>query len=72
MDDELQRQLQQAKAAVQQARSRAIAHVQAAKSQMEYDVTSLQAMTLEHFADQKHSQNLQELWAAWPRTFERR
>ena len=65
MDDELQRQLQQAKAAVQQARSRAIAHVQAAKSQMEYDVTSLQAMTLEHIADQKHSQNLQELWAAW-------
>ena len=65
MDDELQRQLQQAKAAVQQARSRAIAHVQAAKSQMEFDVTSLQAMTLEHIAEQKHSQNLQELWAAW-------
>eukprot|EP01043_Picozoa_sp_COSAG02_P033981 COSAG02_NODE_2350_length_9082_cov_4.100857_8_plen_960_part_01 len=65
MDDELERQVALAKAAVQQARSRAIAHVQAAQSQMEYGVTSLQAMTLEQIQDQRYSQSLHELWAAW-------
>ncbi len=62
---ELERQVALAKAAVQQARSRAIAHVQAAQSQMEYGITSLQARTLEQIQDQRYSQSLHELWAAW-------
>jgi hypothetical protein len=65
MDEELARQVALAKAAVREARTRAIAHVQAAQSQMEYDVTSLQAESLERLQDQMHSRTLDAVWAGW-------
>ena len=65
MDDELNRQVALAKAAVREARARAIEHVQAAQSQMDHDVSSLQYESLERLQYEMHSRTLEVVWQAW-------